>query len=262
MSRSAADLAVSLDILAGPDPDETLLTLNLPKPRFTGLKDLRVAVWADQPGTSTDHETRDAILALANDLEKQGVTVDRAARPAFDPIEAYHLYLQLLSSAWSIRMTEHALESGRERLKTLAEDNMNADAIMLRTTDMTHRAWLALNEKRHKLHRAWSAFFRDHDVLLCPAFGTAALPHRQDGQTWQRRIVVEGQEIAYNDLLFWPGITGGYHLPATVAPMGFTQAGLPLGVQIAGPVYGDRSTIAAAILIEQAGKIFVPPAGW
>ena len=94
------------------------------------------------------------------------------------------------------------------------------------------------------------------------AFSTAALPHRQDGQPWERRITVGGQDIAYNDLLFWPGLIGGYHLPGTVAPIGRTAAGLPLCVHIAGPNYGDRTTIAAAALIEQALGGFTPPPGW
>ena len=77
-----------------------------------------------------------------------------------------------------------------------------------------------------------------------------------------RRIVVESEDISYGDLLFWAGLTGGYHLPATVAPMGVTKGGLPLGVQIAGPIYGDRTTLAAAALLEQAGLGFKPPPGW
>jgi len=110
--------------------------------------------------------------------------------------------------------------------------------------------------------RAWSAFFREWDVLLCPAFSTPALPHRHDGMPWDRRVTVEAREISYGDLLFWPGLIGGYHLPATVAPLGQTKSGLPLGVQIVGPIHGDRTTIAAASLLEQAWAGFRPPPGW
>ncbi len=262
MSRSAADLAVALDVLAGPDPDESGLTLNLPAPRFAGLKELRVAVWAEQPGQTTNSETVAAILALAGELERQGITVSRAARPPFDPTEAYHLYLRLLDTAWSIRTADTVIEARRKRLASLPEEDISADAIMLRTLGMEHRTWLGLNEQRFKWRRAWTAFFQDWDVLLCPAFGSAALPHRQDGEPWQRQLTIEGREIAYNDLLFWPGVTGGFHLPATVAPLGFTRAGLPLGVQIAGPIFGDRTTIAVAGLLEEAWAGFKAPEGW
>ncbi|MGD0104162.1 MAG: amidase [Rhodopila sp.] len=262
MGRSASDLAVALDVLAGPDPDETAMTITLPSPRFAGLKDLRVAVWAEQPGQATDGETIANLLELAAALERQGVTVSRTARPAFDPTEAYHLYLQLLDAAWSSRVTDDVLATKRKRAAALTHTANSADDIMVRMVDVTHRTWLGLNEKRFQWRRTWSAFFREWDVLLCPVIATAALPHRQDGATWDRRIRIDGKEMAYNDMLFWPGLTGGFHLPATVAPMGLTKAGLPLGVQIAGPVYGDRSTIAAAALLEQAWMGFSPPPGW
>ncbi len=270
LARSASDLATALDILAGPDPDETGLTLTLPAPRFSGLRDLRVAVWADEPGSYTDGETSAKLLELADALERQGVTVSRTARPAFDPTEAYRLFLQLLDTAWSGRISDDVVAAKRQRAAALPPTANNAannaansaDDIMVRMVDVTHRAWLGLNEKRFQWRRAWSAFFREWDVLLCPVFATAALPHRQDGATWKRRITIDGQDIAYNDLLFWPGLTGGFHLPATVAPMGLTRAGLPMGVQIAGPIHGDRTTIAAAALLEQMWMAFRPPPGW
>ncbi|HEY0422609.1 MAG TPA: amidase [Rhodopila sp.] len=262
ITRSAADLAVALDILARPDPDETALTLTLPAPRFSRLNELRVAVWAEQPGQPTDSETVAAILALADGLERQGATVSRTARPGFDPTEAYHLFLRLLDTGWSGRSTDEQVQAKRERAATVSDADMGADAIMLRTVDMHHRTWLGLNEQRFRLRRTWSAFFREWDVLLCPAFSTPALPHRQDGMPWDRRLTVEAREISYGDLLFWPGLIGGYHLPATVAPLGQTKSGLPLGVQIVGPIHGDRTTIAAASLLEQAWAGFRPPPGW
>ena len=61
-----------------------------------------------------------------------------------------------------------------------------------------------------------------------------------------------------NDL-FWAGLCGLVYLPATVAPAGLTAKGLPVGVQIIGPQYGDKSCIAFAGLLERAYRGFVPP---
>ena len=259
MARSANDLAVALNVLVGPDPDETALTYNLPRPRVTDLKALRVAVWSHEPGQETDTETVAAIEAMAAELERQGATVSRTARPAFDATEAFHIYLQALDAGWSARATEAILEAKRKRLATLDPSDKTADAVMARATDMAHRDWLILNERRMKFRRLWSAFFRDWDVLLSPVISTPALPHMQEGRVWERRVGVNDRVVAYNDMLFWPGLTAGFHLPATVAPMSFTKAGLPLGVQITGPIYGDRMTLMAASLIEQAGYTFRPP---
>ena len=262
MARSAEDLALAMDILAGPDPDETGLTQTLPRPRVTDLKALRVAVWSHEAGQETDTELVAAIEALADDLERKGVTVSRTARPAFAAVEAFHLYLQALDTGWSARATEDILADKRARLASLDPADQTAGAVMIRATDMGHAAWLRMNEKRMKFRRLWSAFFREWDVLLCPPINGPALPHMHEGRVWERHVSINGRDIAYNDMLFWPGLTAGFHLPATVAPIGFTKAGLPLGVQIAGPVHGDRMTLMAAVLLEREGHAFrAPPLG-
>jgi amidase len=84
----------------------------------------------------------------------------------------------------------------------------------------------------------------------------------QDGNTWERRVDVDGVSLPYDDLLFWPGLTCGYHLPASVAPVGLTRAGLPVGVQIVGPLFGDRTTIAVADHLDRGFYSFVAPPGW
>jgi amidase len=262
MARSAADLDLALCAIAGPDPAETARTAALPAPRATGLRDLRIAVWSDQAGQQTDTETVVQLEALADGLERAGATISRTARPDFDADQAYRVYLRLLDAALSARSSEAFLAEKRKAAATLDPNDMSADAEMIRATDMTHRTWLHLNERRHRFRRAWGAFFQYWDVLLCPVIGTAALPHRQDGNTWERRLTVNGAEIAYNDLLFWPGLIGGFHLPSTVALLGVTKAGLPLGVQVVGPLYADRTTIAVAGLLEQSWRGFAPPPGW
>ena len=262
LARSANDLRLVLDLLARPDPADTGLAITLPSPRFTSLKTLRVAVWNHEPGQPTEPEIVAAIDGLADRLEREGATVSRIARPAFDPLPAYRIYLRLLHAAWGGNTPEAIIAEQRKAAARLSPDDNSADAWMLRGTDMPHGIWLGLNQRRHAIRRLWNAFFQEWDVLLCPVFATPAMPHRQDGTTWERRIAIDGQTVHYNDQLFWPLMIGGSHLPATVAPIGRTRDGLPIGVQIVGPSHGDRSTIAAAGLLERAGYAFAPPPGW
>ena len=72
-------------------------------------------------------------------------------------------------------------------------------------------------------------------------------------------IVVNGKPVSFSDQLFWAGYSGVTFLPATAAPIGLTADGLPVGVQIVGPQYGDYTTIAFAKLLEKEYRSFVPP---
>jgi amidase len=262
LARSAKDLSLALDAIAGGDPVQDVGSVNLPPPRAMRLADLRIAVWSSEPGQQTDTETTAHIDALADFLEREGAQVSRSARPEFDVTEAFHLYSRLLAAALSGRTGEAELERMRTAKARLSPDDMSADAVFVRTVDMTHREWLRLNERRFQIRRIWGEFFRDWDALLCPVIATAALPHMQQGQTWERQVTVNGRTMPYNDMLFWPGITCAFHLPASVAPIGMTEAGLPIGVQIVGAFHGDRTTIHVAGLLEQHWRQFVPPPGW
>ena len=262
LARSATDLSLVLDAITGSDPLLDVGSVTLPPPRAERLSELRIAVWSSEPGQETDTETTAHIDALAGFLEREGAQVSRIARPEFDATEAFHLYVRLLSAALSGRASEEVLAHMRDAKARRPADDMSADAISVRSVDMTHREWLHLNERRFHLRRVWGSFFRDWDVLLCPVIATAALPHMQQGETWERSVTVNGRTIPYSEMLFWPGITCAFHLPASTAPIGMTEAGLPIGVQIVGPFHGDRTTIHVAELLERHWRGFVPPPGW
>ncbi len=262
LARSADDLSLAFEAMQGPERSETDLAYDLPPPRRTTLKGLRVAVWASDAATQTDDETSALLLNLARHLEQSGAKVDRDARPGFDPARAFEVYVKLLSAALSARASPEELESTAERAAARDPGDRSANAVYERAARMSHGEWAAVNEERHRIRRAWGAFFRDWDVLLCPVFAVPAQPHQQDRPIWEMRAVVNDSEIAWSEMLFWPGVVGGFHLPASTAPLGLTRAGLPVGVQIVGPLYGDRTTIAVARLLERSWRGFTPPPGW
>ncbi|HEX5325346.1 MAG TPA: amidase family protein, partial [Acetobacteraceae bacterium] len=113
-----------------------------------------------------------------------------------------------------------------------------------------------------RMRRAWAAFFKDWDVFLCPAAASPAQPHDHAGERWERTIAVNGRRVPATDQMFWAGISCFFLLPASVAPLGTAPSGLPIGVQIVGPQFGDRTTIQFARLLEQSWRSFVAPPGW
>jgi amidase len=236
--------------------------LDLPAPRVKHIKGLRVAVWAEDKATHTGTEVTAALHDLAAHLEKEGATVSLSARPVFDPRTAFDIYLKLLSAALSARADRAMLDKIAARAASYTADDHSPDATMARAAEITHGAWLVLNERRLRIRRAWGAFFRDWDVLLCPVHPVPAQRRAETEPPFAMKVDIDGRTVPWNEMLFWPLIIGGVHLPSSVAPLAKTQAGLPLGVQIVGPMYGDRMTIAVAKMLEKSWSAFEAPPGW
>jgi amidase len=262
LARSAEDLALALDIIAGPDPIEAAgWRLDLAEPRGNRLSDYRIAVMLDDPNCAVDREVQDILQGLADFLAGQGVRISDRARPDIDTSELHALYIKLLRAATSRRLTEDDFARHVEAARGLDPADQSYFARMMHGVTLTHRQWLAGNEQRHRLRLKWAEFFRDYDLLLCPVTAGAAYPHDHDheGERWKRMIEINGKPAPTINDLFWAGLCGLVYLPATVAPAGLTAEGLPVGVQIIGPQYGDKSCIAFAGLLERAYRGFVPP---
>ena len=127
LARSARDLELALNAIAGPDPIETQLTLNLPKPRTRRVSELRIAVWSHEPGHATSDDTTSLIEQVGRHLAEEGAEVSFTARPDIDTTEAFRLYITLLDAALSARAPEDALARKRERKARLAHDDHSTD---------------------------------------------------------------------------------------------------------------------------------------
>jgi len=116
-------------------------------------------------------------------------------------------------------------------------------------------------ERRAQLGAAWAGFFHNYDVLLTPVTPTTAFVHTP-GDVDEREIEVDGVRRPYADQFAWLQSVGGVHLPATVAPAGLAGSGRPVGVQVVGPLFGDRTTIAFAGLLGELTGGRAPPPGY
>jgi amidase len=77
-----------------------------------------------------------------------------------------------------------------------------------------------------------------------------------------RRLRIDDHEIAYQDQSPWSSLATLTGLPATAMPIGLSEDGLPVGMQIIGPYLEDRTTLAFAEAVEGAFGGFVPPPGY
>lgn len=76
----------------------------------------------------------------------------------------------------------------------------------------------------------------------------------------ERTMSVENQEVPYFLMGAWASLIGAAYLPSTSTPVGFTSAGLPVGIRVVAPFLHDRTTIAVSEWIgELVGGHTVPP---
>ena len=131
-------------------------------------------------------------------------------------------------------------------------------AILAKGTVLSHRNWIRQNYAREQIKISWSKFFEEWDVLICPQLATTAIEHDHK-KISERTVMVDNQEQRYFQQIFWPGLAVNAHLPSTVFPTGLSSDGMPIGLQVIGGAYEDKTTIKFAELYEEEFKTFVVP---
>jgi amidase len=261
LARSAFDLEAALRVMAGPDEIETPgLAIDLPT--LAGpLSSLRIGVWASDPFCPTSSSVAGRIQAVADGLGRAGVRVDDKARPDVSPAHTHEVFSALLSVAMAARLPDEDFRRRIAKADAAAPDDRSPAVVQARWQTMRVRDWGRLNEARNKLRWAWRRFFDEIDFLITPVMPVTAFPHDHSPEG-SRTIDIDGQSIPYFNQTFWAGLAGVVYLPATVFPAGLAADGLPVGLQIIGPAFGDLRTIQLAQRLEQMGFAFTPPEGY
>jgi len=242
MARSISDLALMLDAMSGPDLDDPL-AMELPAESFAAAARRqpvlgRVGFSADLGGlTPVDAEVARIAGQAAARLADLGAAVIENKAPDFGPAREV---FEVLRAALFAADKAPLLDAERERLKP--EVVWNIERGLELTADEI--GWA--ERERSLLQARTAAFFREHDLLLTPA---AIVPPFDV----ERRYLEALGDHRFPTYIDWVGITYAISLtgcPALSLPCGFTQAGLPVGLQIVAPPRGEGRLLAAAKALE------------
>lgn len=99
-------------------------------------------------------------------------------------------------------------------------------------------------------------FFEQYDFFICPVASCAAFEHQQA----MKPILIDGQSTSYLQASF--GFTCIFSLsghPSVVIPIGIQKNGLPVGIQIIGPLWSDTLLLEFAKKIAGLTTGFIPP---
>ncbi len=253
MARTARDLTLLLDVMAGPDPLTfgVAYDLALPPARHERLGDFRVLVLDEHPLIATGSAVRAGVHRVAAALVDGGARVERYSPLLPDLTEAATLYMQLLISGSPARFPTGSHGQLRARVAGLSADDQSLDAVRLRAMVFSHHDWMEANNRREVHRHGWRQLFAEFDAVVCPVTPTPAFPHDHTPNLLERRIDIDGVEYPDLDQLVWAGLATLPGLPATAVPAGRSADGLPVGVQLIGPMFEDRTPLRLAELLEQ-----------
>lgn len=262
MGRSAEDLQQALDAMAGPDRFHSPgWRLALPEPKARSLHGLRVAIWPNEASVATAIEISDRVQSVAEALARAGARVCDRARPQIRPMQSYRTYLSLLAASGLAGVSDDYYRAIRDEAAKLDARDESPLAVLTRARVMDHRCWADHDAERTRDRLRWRAFFDDWDVLICPVSATTAYEHDHRPKP-ERVVAVDAVPTSHYQQYFWVGLASLAYLPSTAFPCGSSRDGLPIGLQIVGPEYGDRTTIEVARLIAQELGGFRAPPGF
>lgn len=228
-----------LSVMAGPDPRDRH-TISTTDVDWVGalkknVKGLRVAYSADLGYVAVDPEVRSVVESAVKVFEKDLGCSVTAVDPGFpDPYDDF----------WALVI----LESDLAGLRRMAEEYPMSPHLV----DLISKPWTAEDLTKAAMTRKavnnkmWR-LMAEYDILITPTLPVAPFPvHTQGPEKVGGEMVPPFQWLSFTLPI---NMTGQ---PAASVPAGWTEEGLPVGLQIIGKHLADDTVLAASRAFEQA----------
>ncbi len=247
MARTVADAALLLAVISGPDP-RVPLALDEPPPAIADpaqvpgllardLTGLRVA-WSADLGLPVERAVREVITAARESLGELGCEVVEAVPDLSGADEVFRTWRAFrFATRFGPLLPDHRAQLGPNVVWNTER------GLELTLADLSRATML-----RDRLAEQVSEFFKDVDVLACPAAQVAAFDVDLD---WVHEIDGVPQEN-YLDWMASAYLISATGLPAMSVPAGFTPGGLPVGLQLVGARRADWDLLAVGHAFEAA----------
>ena len=250
MSRTVADTALLLQVLAGPDSRDPNSIRETPPDFSAGLgrsvAGMRIAWSPDYGYAGVDPEVAEITARAARVFEELGAIVEDAPLQLEDPFDAFFdVFATAAYTSYGHLLEEHRDDFSYPALYSI-EHGSRVDGARL------SRAIVRVDQ----LGRQMEDFFDSYDLLLSPTMATPAF------EIGNRPAVIGGKEVdplwGFLPFTYPINMTGQ---TASSVPCGFSSDGLPIGLHIIGPRRAEARVLQASAAFERArpwaGKI--PP---
>jgi aspartyl-tRNA(Asn)/glutamyl-tRNA(Gln) amidotransferase subunit A len=237
MARSVEDCALMLNVLAGYDHADPA-SARVPAEDYTAalgspVKGLKIGVLRSWYADGADAEVMTAVDSALTVLTGMGAVVEDVAIPSIELAKVSPAIM--MSEAFSYH--EADLRENPEKFNPLLSNRLKTGGLFL------GYEYVNAQRARQVLKTEVTALLKEVDVLLTPTTAKTATPFETAYVEMSRR------GPSYTSLF---NMTG---LPALSIPCGFDSAGLPIGLQIAGRPFAEKTVL-------QLGHAYERAAGW
>jgi aspartyl-tRNA(Asn)/glutamyl-tRNA(Gln) amidotransferase subunit A len=251
LTRTVEDAALAMNVISGPDPRDSYALPytgeDFSAPLNLGLAGLRVAYSPTLGFAKIDPEIATIVAKAATKFQELGATVEEVECVHESPAEMlYTLILAGLANAfWQYGFDE------RDKAK-MEKTVVEAADLGAKTT---LRDYLSARRARERLGAQMRAFHQKYDLLICPVSAIPPFEAGVEAPTEERYAAIGDWAIGLNCAA---NLT---KQPAASVRCGYTSEGLPVGLQVVGPIYGDALVLRACRAFEHAHPLRFPDMG-
>jgi amidase len=248
MARTVADVDLLFRTVVGQHShDPTGAPVKLRHVSVEEAKEIPIGWFEDDGLTPVTQETRQAVRDAADTLARRGFKV-KAFRPTFLE-EARRLWHVFFVQCGAMFYESSTVGRRDELSPTFCNFLEIAEAERALTAKSLLQSWAECDMVRSQL----LAEMQEFPVLLMPVCAIPAFRHGE------RQWTVEGRELNYLDAMRFTQWFNLLASPAAVVPVGRSDEGLPIGVQIAGRPFDDEIVLAVATAVESEFGYRPPP---
>ena len=190
---------------------------------------------------------------LVDSLKASGVTIENVQPETFVEMRQMHMllmaYMVFAKQPWIIRqLIKHEFKSGTPLKIDLSEG-------IDRIGDVDEDEYANILIRRDTLRSAMERFFKTYDFLILPITPGPAIVKNPEHEP----MTVDGVKMEYWDHFHYAMCFNATGHPALTIPLGLNKEGLPIAVQVVGPMFSEKRLIHFAKLIQTLHVGYLPP---
>lgn len=246
MARRVEDLALLFHVLADPTQFEISGAGEKLLPDTGDLRGLRVGWYADDWVAPAADEIRVAVESAVGALADAGLEVSEVQPPGIS--RGSHLWVELFAAAAQNEIVAqyqgHESEAGPQVVELLNRSNKVKDSLedKIKTAERLAAAVL----ERERLREELLEWMKATPLILAPVGATVAFAHGAE------RVEIANQTTGIFRAFSYSQTFNVFGLPSLAVPVARSSNGLPIGVQVIGGPFAERTVMAAALVIEKA----------